>query len=429
MGFFDFFKKIIILITLILFISKHNVNDELILSDKTAIKLNYSFKYFDINNNSYIKENENKNKSNVNINIKNNLTNFSMSNPKINKDIYINPYYPQEAEQYKKFLEFKDMPKDPNDPLIKEEKKKILEKMSPDQKSPIDIAYFNVNFRFGNQMLIMNKLIFYCEIIGCKKILLNPMTYNALYINDTIFYEKYNITFEVLEKNDVDELQRYSIIYYDYYFFYTTYTFKIENRLNVIKNEMLRNLPTVNVSRKDLYIHVRSGDLFEKELPEDYAPSYAQYPLCFYTKVIEGNKFGKIYIIAEDNKNPIIDKLIEKYPNVIYHQNTLEEDISYLANAYNIIGSVSSFVVSIIKINDNLEFYWEHDNYPIERKVEHLHHTLYNYPRKYTIFIMEPSDQYKRHMYIWTRSDKQLKIMLNDTCPNDFKIIKPNIKI
>jgi hypothetical protein len=248
-----------------------------------------------------------------------------------------------------------------------------------------------------------------------------------LYINDTIFYEKYNITFEVLEKNDVDELQRYSIIYYDYYFFYTTYTFKIENRLNVIKNEMLRNLPTVNVSRKDLYIHVRSGDLFEKELPEDYAPSYAQYPLCFYTKVIEGNKFGKIYIIAEDNKNPVIDKLIEKYPNVIYHQNTLEEDISYLANAYNIIGSVSSFVVSIIKINDNLEFYWEHDNYPIERKVEHLHHTLYNYPRKYTLFIMEPSDQYKKHMYIWKRSDEQLKIMLNDTCPNDFKIVKPNI--
>jgi len=320
------------------------------------------------------------------------------------------------------------MPKKQNDPLIEKERKIILEKMSPDKNSTIDTVYFNVNFRFGNQMLIMNKLIFYCEIIGCKKILLNPMANNALYINDTIVDEKYGITIEVLKENDKYEYNKYSLTRYDYYFFYTTYNFKLENRLNVIKNEMLRNLPKVNVSSKDLYIHVRSGDIFEKELSEEHAPSYAQYPLCFYTKVIESNKFKKIYIIAENKNNPVIDKLIEKYPNVVYNENnTLDEDISYLAHAYNIIGSVSSFVVSIIKINDNLKKYWEHDNYVMDKKVAHLHHTLYTYPRKYTIYIMEPSDQYKRHMYIWRRSQDQLKIMLNDTCPNKFKKIKPNI--
>ena len=424
MDFIDYLKKIVILIVLIFFISKSKVNNELLLSDKKATKLNYTFNHT-FNDTSKNSKTNSTNPIKVN---ESNLTNFNTNkNNSKTYNIFINPYYPQEAEEYKKFLEFIDMPKDPNDPLIEEEKKKILEKMSPDKKSPIDTVYFNVNFRFGNQMLIMNKLIFYCEIIGCTKILLNPMMYNALYINDTIFYEKYNMTFEVLEHNDVDELNRYSVINYDYYFFYTTYTFKIENRLNVIKNEMFRNLPKVNISSKDLYIHVRSGDLFEHELSDDHAPSYAQYPLCFYEKVIKNNKFKKIYIIAEDKNNPVIDKLIEKYPNVIYNNHTLEEDISYLANAYNIIGSVSSFVVSIIKINDNLKFYWEHDNYQIDKKVAHLHHTLYNFPRKYTIFIMEPSEQYKKHMYIWKRSDEQLKIMLNDTCPNDFKVIKPNI--
>jgi len=415
MEYFDYFKKILILIVFIFMLSKSNINDEILLSDKEAKKLNYNF-----NEDTTIEDN-------ITIN-KNNLTNFNTDALIKNKSIYINPYYPQEVQEYIKFLEFIDMPKNPNDPLVKKERKIILKKMSLDRKSPIDTVYFNVNFRFGNQMLIMNKLIFYCEIIGCKKILLNPMAYNALYINDTIVDEKYGITIEVLEQNDMFEYEIYSVINYDYNFFYTTYNFKIENRLNVIKNEMLRNLPKVNVSSKDLYIHVRSGDLFEKELSEDYAPSYAQYPLCFYTKVIESNKFKKIYIIAENKNNPVIDKLIEKYPNVVYHDdNNLDEDISYLAHAYNIIGSVSSFVVSIIKINDNLKKYWEHDNYVMDKKVSHLHHTLYNYPRKYTIYIMEPSDQYKRHMYIWRRSEDQLKIMLNDTCPNGFKKIKPNI--
>ena len=367
------------------------------------------------------------NENDSNIITNDNSININIDNLKKYKNIYINPYYPQEAQEYEKFLKTIDMPKDPKDPLIEKEKKIMLEKLSPDQHSPIDIVYFNVNFRFGNQMLVFNKLIFYCEIIGCKKILLNPMAYNALYINDTIYHEKYNITIEVLENNDVFELDRYSVITYDYYFFYTTYNFKLENRLNIIKDEMFRNLPKVNVSPNDLYIHVRSGDLFEQELSEDHAPSYAQYPLCFYTKVIESNKFEKIYIIAEDELNPVINKLIEKYPNVVHYNNTLDEDISYLANAYNIIGSVSSFVLSIIKINDNLKFYWEHDNYQMNSKVMHLHHTIYNFPRKYTIFIMEPSEQYKRHMYIWKRSDEQLNIMLNDTCPNNFKVIEPNI--
>jgi len=414
---FDYFKKILILIAFIFILSKSNIDDKILISVKESKKINYTY---NDNNNT-------KSEDNITIN-KTNLTNFNINDLIKNNSIYINPYYPKEAEEYIKFLKFIDMPKKQNDPLIEKERKIILEKMSPDKNSTIDTVYFNVNFRFGNQMLIMNKLIFYCEIIGCKKILLNPMANNALYINDTIVDEKYGITIEVLKENDKYEYNKYSLTRYDYYFFYTTYNFKLENRLNVIKNEMLRNLPKVNVSSKDLYIHVRSGDIFEKELSEEHAPSYAQYPLCFYTKVIESNKFKKIYIIAENKNNPVIDKLIEKYPNVVYNENnTLDEDISYLAHAYNIIGSVSSFVVSIIKINDNLKKYWEHDNYVMDKKVAHLHHTLYTYPRKYTIYIMEPSDQYKRHMYIWRRSQDQLKIMLNDTCPNKFKKIKPNI--
>ena len=36
---------------------------------------------------------------------------------------------------------------------------------------------------------------------------------------------------------------------------------------------------------------------------------------------------------------------------------------------------------------------------------------------------MEPSEQYKKYMFIWARTDEQMNIMLKDACPNNFKII------
>ena len=66
-------------------------------------------------------------------------------------------------------------------------------------------------------------------------------------------------------------------------------------------------------------------------------------------------KFNKVYLIAQDKKSPIIDKILNEYTNVIYKQNGLKEDISYLINAYNIVASISSFLVSIIQLNYNLE--------------------------------------------------------------------------
>ena len=55
-----------------------------------------------------------------------------------------------------------------------------------------------------------------------------------------------------------------------------------------------------------------------------------------------------------------------------------------------------------------------------------MHHSIYDFPRNYTIYRMEPSEKYKIEMYIWTRNKTQIDIMLNDKCPNRFKTIEPN---
>ena len=345
-------------------------------------------------------------------------------------DIYINPYYEDEQRMYDYFLTLKKFPKNRNDPLIIKEKLDILEKVSQKTRKNItslNIVYYDEFNRYGNQLIAFNKLIFYSEILGIKKIIIDND--NLIYIRNNIYDEKSKLLIEVNYDINKTKFKDYSLSYYinDSKIFFDNYNLKVENRFSVIKNEILRNLPKIKVNSYELYIHVRSGDIFNGLLPIYYAPSYAQPPFCFYKKIIEANNFSNIYLISEDKLNPVVDQLINKYPKIIYNNNKIEKDISSLIYAYNIIASSSSFLSATIKLNDNLKYYWEYDNMRINDKYLHMHHSLFYYSRKYTIFRMEPSDIYKRKMYNWINSQEQRNIMINDNCPNEFKYIKPNI--
>ena len=39
---------------------------------------------------------------------------------------------------------------------------------------------------------------------------------------------------------------------------------------------------------------------------------------------------------------------------------------------------------------------------------------------------MKPSSIYLEKKNIWRKTNEQLNLMINDTCPNNFTIIKPN---
>ena len=345
----------------------------------------------------------------ININISQNETEEIENRKKKEKE---------DIERYNKLL---DMPKNPEDPLIKKERETILENYYRDTNKTDMIIYFDMTFPFGNQIAAVNKMIFYCEIIHCKKLIL-PVE-NRIYINHTLLDKEYNLQIEVAQESFQADL----ITDISFEFFYVFYNLKIENRIGILKNEIVNNLPKVNVNKNDLIIHIRSGDIFQHKGETDYAPDYSQPPLCFYQKILEQFKFSDIYIIAEDNTfNPVIEELKKKYPKIKYNQNSLEIDLSYLIYGYNIVGSISSFLISSIKLNDNIKFFWEYDRYPMCSKIYHFHHSIFNIQRNYTIYQMPPSKTYKYRMIVWKCSDEQINIMLNDKCPYNFKIIKPN---
>lgn len=188
-------------------------------------------------------------------------------------------------------MNLKDKPIGLYNSLIIKEKEILLSEISKYNKNKnisIENIYLRGRHKFGNDLISLNNAIFFCEILGCKKIILEKN--EDLYIEHIIENEKYNMTIEPLYLNK-DSLKK-SLVLPLLFFFYHYKYIKPGIRFNIIKTEILNNLPKIETDPNDLYIHIRSGDIFE--FPSNKA--YSQPPLCFYQKIIQTFKFRKVFI-------------------------------------------------------------------------------------------------------------------------------------
>jgi hypothetical protein len=112
---------------------------------------------------------------------------------------------------------------------------------------------------------------------------------------------------------------------------------------------IIKSIGTINIPYKknnDLVIHIRSGDIFRDK--ECYNSIYLFPPFYYYDNIITNNKFDNIYIIAEDDKNPIINKLCIKYPNIKFKLDSIQNDIELLLSVSNVVFSVGTFLNILI---------------------------------------------------------------------------------
>ena len=282
--------------------------------------------------------------------------------------------------------------------------------------SEVKIIYLKQSLKFGNSMILLNNLIAYCEVLDIRNIYLNiKMNWPIV---DDLFTENINIYF--IEPYQI-KCNDKAVLCADYEpFFYLTVV-KPEIRLSLFKNEVKRNLPMINVDRNDLYVHIRSGDIFKKR-PN---PHYAQPPLCFYQKILNQFFFKNIYIVSENKNNPLIQLLTKEYPEIIFIDNYLKTDAAILSNAYNIVGSMSSFLTTLVMINDNIKNFWDFDNYRLSEKYLHYHHDIYKLHVNYTLYEMKPTEDYRKEMFVWRNSKRQIDLMINEKC-KEFNVIHPN---
>jgi len=287
----------------------------------------------------------------------------------------------------------------------------------------INILFIRGNGHFGNFFIAVNNAIIYCEFLRCKRIIVE---YNkSIFINDTIFYKKYNITIE--PNQTINFIGKNIAILNVRFLLHNNFRcLSNVNKFKVFKRQLLNNLPKILTHPNDLYIYIRGGDIFNAHY--NGYKEYPQPPLCFYTTILKVFKFRKIIIISEDSLNPVIPELIHKNSLIKYTKHNIKIDISYLINSYNIVAGKSSFLTSAIKFNDKLKFLWEYDFYKLSERYLHLHYSVYQFLFNYTIYKMNSSKTYRQLMYPWLNSLNQRKIMLNEICQNSFDIIRQKVK-
>lgn len=315
------------------------------------------------------------------------------------------------------------LPKDKKNPIILKERLNLLRfisKIVGKNITSVKTIFISRGSNFGNEFLLLNKVIFYCEILRCKKIILNREYY--WYIKAKIINKKDKM---IIEKGiESDFKSKEIIIDKTFNFYYYSNYIKPELKINLLKKEIFKNLPKIKIESKDLIIYIRSDDIFDGHAHLDYS----QPPLCFYKTIIKNYKFKNIFIIAKNKKNPNINYLLKQFPNIIFNNNRLDIDISYLVHAYNIVGCPSTFFFSIFQLNQNIKNLWEFDfQHNNEKRINFLAKFLnsFNSPQKsITIYRMNSSIKYKKEMLDWKCTKNQINLMLNVDCPFNFSIIK-----
>ncbi len=178
----------------------------------------------------------------------------------------------------------------------------------------------------------------------------------------------------------------------------------------------------------DLVIHVRSGDVFGKLfnkmglLAETRAllravwrklqnksyvhPGYPQPPLAFYELILNSRHWENVVLVAEDKRNPVIDKILQRYPNVKYKKQNFEADLEVVLHAKNLVIGQGAFGLALALANRHIEGLfcptnaWDLNGLILSGKVADIN--FYAYEMRNYLYD-EP----------WTASRKQKQLMVS----------------
>jgi len=253
----------------------------------------------------------------------------------------------------------------------------------------------------GNALIMLNNLINICENIKCRNVIALGKSLNNI-IKKPIFYKEKNIIIWpnlYMEKINVDIIINSNKIFHFKY-----KNKKIYNRLKIIRDEVISNIPKFKNTPDDLVINIRSGDVFINIIHK----GYGQPPLCFYQKIINDNKFKNIYLMSNGHENPTVNKLLKIYPDIKYIHGTIKEDASVIIYAYNLVMPISTFPKTLVRLNNNLRKMFVYSLVNFDFKDEN-----------FTIYRMEPSLNYLNKIQRkWENTKEQLDLMLNENCSN-----------
>jgi hypothetical protein len=108
-----------------------------------------------------------------------------------------------------------------------------------------------------------------------------------------------------------------------------------------------------DIDANGLYVHIRSGDLFNDV--GWVSPHYTQPPLDYYVQLFAKYKDKHKYVYVEDHKNPVVDRLIELYPDISIKTVDIDELFRVFVNAEYVISGNGTLILSILLFSTRLK--------------------------------------------------------------------------
>jgi hypothetical protein len=204
--------------------------------------------------------------------------------------------------------------------------------------------------------------------------------------NTNFYYhgDEFFNTFEIINNNMSSNFAIFKKKY-DFYFFagkqkyINTYPMNkisekyiyqnIESVFKDIIKPNLKFLKFIEIPDETLIIHIRSGDIFEK----NKYPGYVQNPIDYYLPLID--KYKDCLIVTDKKQNNPVIPLLLKYDNVKIQSSDQFTDFNTLYSAKNLATSgVGTFPIAAALLSSNLENFYYSDYY----LKEHLNPNMVN---------------------------------------------------
>jgi tetratricopeptide (TPR) repeat protein len=160
----------------------------------------------------------------------------------------------------------------------------------------------------------------------------------------------------------------------------------------------------------DLVIHIRAGDIFEKEGGH---PFYGQPPLAYYLMILRQRPWRSVHVVYQDDANPVLQPLLDHLnaegiePRTVVTGRT--STIEFLLTAKTIVAGRGTFIPAVAGLSSNLRRLYSFE------KMTGLGGRWDDPPGIEQIVVIDDPGDYRRAIMSrnWENRPDQLELMLH----------------
>jgi hypothetical protein len=148
------------------------------------------------------------------------------------------------------------------------------------------------------------------------------------------------------------------------YFHFGESQFGVGHRRNWTLTETVlpglnRMLEVPTIANDTLVMWVRAGDAFSGDAwpdDSDVVKYYGQPPVSYYLDVMKWAGWGKVEVVASDDKNPVVVVLQKR--GAVWERRSMRDDIRQLLAAKNLLIGRGTFGIAVAMLSERVENLW-----------------------------------------------------------------------